>query len=59
MKCRECDTDMFVDHVTPNGDTEVFHYKCPNPQCKNYGYGKEKSNEEEKTKEEESTNIEK
>lgn len=57
MKCKECDTDMFVDHVTQNGDTEVFHYKCPNPQCKNFGYGKEK--EEEKTKEEESTSIEK
>lgn len=57
MNCRECDTDMFVDHATQNGDTEVFHYKCPNPQCKNYGYGKEKEESKEEAKgKEESTN---
>jgi hypothetical protein len=32
---------MFIDKVEEKNDTEVFHYKCPNPECKNYGYNKE------------------
>ena len=25
---------MFIDSVEELEETEVFHYKCPNPQCK-------------------------
>ena len=32
---------MFIDSVEEVDNTEVFHYKCPNPECKNYGYKKE------------------
>lgn len=32
---------MFIDSVEELEDTEVFHYKCPNPKCKNYGYKEE------------------
>ena len=41
MKCKVCDTEMFIDKVDELEDTEVFHYKCPIPQCKNYGYKEE------------------
>lgn len=43
MKCKVCDTEMFVDSVTEDVEsgTEVFHYKCRNPQCENYGYEEE------------------
>lgn len=41
MKCKVCDTEMFIDRVDELEETEVFHYKCPNPQCKNYGYKEE------------------
>ena len=41
MKCKECNTEMFIDRVDEADNTEVFHYKCPNPECKNYGYKKE------------------
>ena len=40
MKCKECNTEMFIDSVDEVDNTEVFHYKCPNPECKNYGYKK-------------------
>ena len=32
MKCKECNTEMYIDHVDELEDTEVFHYKCPNPK---------------------------
>lgn len=32
---------MYIDHVDELEDTEVFHYKCPNPSCTNYGYKEE------------------
>ena len=41
MKCKECNTEMLIDKVDEAYYTEVFHYKCPNPNCKNYGYKKE------------------
>ena len=43
MKCKECNTEMLIDRVDELEETEVFHYKCPNPQCKNYGYKTETS----------------
>lgn len=41
MKCKHCNIEMIVDKREENEDTEVFKYKCPNPQCSNYGYKKE------------------
>ena len=41
MKCKECNTEMFIDSVEELEDTEVFHYKYINPKCKNYGYKEE------------------
>ena len=38
MKCKECGAEMLVDSVEEKEDTQVFHYKCPNPKCTNYGY---------------------
>jgi hypothetical protein len=38
MLCKDCKTEMFVDTVTESDNTETYHYKCPNPQCTNYGY---------------------
>ena len=46
MKCSLCNTEMIVDHSEEKGDTEVFYYKCPNPQCANFGY-KEAENKQE------------
>lgn len=40
MKCKECNTEMFIDSTTQTEDTETFNYKCPNPQCTKYGYKK-------------------
>lgn len=34
---------MLIDRVDELEETEVFHYKCPNPSCKNYGYKTETS----------------
>lgn len=33
---------MLIDSVTKDEEknTETFNYKCPNPQCPNYGYKK-------------------
>jgi hypothetical protein len=36
---------MYIDSVDEAEDMEVFHYKCPNPNCTNYGYKKEPENE--------------
>lgn len=41
MKCKECDTEMYIDSVVEEDNREIFNYKCPNPQCKNYGYQEE------------------
>lgn len=43
MKCKECQTEMFIDssEELELEDREVFHYKCPNKNCKNYGYKEE------------------
>lgn len=48
MKCRICGNEMIVDSVEEKDDTEIFHYKCANPNCPNYGY--EKKTVEEDTK---------
>ena len=43
MKCKVCQTEMFIDKTTTDEEkgTETFIYKCPNPNCSNYGYKKE------------------
>lgn len=41
MKCEVCDTEMFIDKTERVGNTEMFLYKCPNPNCENYGYKEE------------------
>lgn len=46
MKCRICGNEMIVDSVEEVEDTEVFHYKCANPNCPNYGYKEEKEETE-------------
>lgn len=46
MKCRICGTEMIVDSVEEIEDTEVFHYKCANPNCPNYGYKEAKKETE-------------
>ena len=43
MKCKECQTEMFIDSSEELEDSEVFHYKYPNPKCNNYGYQTETS----------------
>lgn len=34
---------MLIDSVTEDKENniEIFNYKCPNKQCKNFGYKKE------------------
>lgn len=32
---------MLIDSTEQIGNQEIFNYKCPNPQCSNYGYKKE------------------
>lgn len=32
---------MLIDRVEELDNSEVFHYKCPNKNCKNYGYKEE------------------
>ena len=49
MKCKECQTEMFIDSTTVVGNSETFNYKCPNPKCANYGYG---GGEDERSKDE-------
>lgn len=39
MKCKECNTEMFIDSTKIVGNSETFNYKCPNANCTNYGYG--------------------
>ncbi len=43
MKCKLCNTEMMIDSVKEDkeNNAEIFNYKCPNPQCSNYGYKKE------------------
>lgn len=42
MQCNQCNTEMLIDRVEKDTEkgTETFIYKCPNPQCSNYGYKK-------------------
>ncbi len=40
MKCKICGNEMIVDWVEEVDDTEVFHYKCANPNCPRFGYKK-------------------
>jgi len=42
MKCKLCNTEMLIDSVVKDDEknTETFNYKCPNPQCTNFGYAK-------------------
>lgn len=42
MKCRVCQTEMLIDSTEIDGDAEIFHYLCKNPDCPNYGYQKRK-----------------
>jgi hypothetical protein len=35
---------MFRDKVIEGEFTKTFFYKCPNPNCENYGYKKEVAN---------------
>ena len=46
MKCKVCNTEMYIDSIDESEDMEVFYYKCPNPICTNYGYKKESENAE-------------
>ena len=32
---------MFIDSVEEVDNKEIFNYKCPNKDCKNYGYKEE------------------
>ena len=32
---------MLIDSTEVKENQEIFNYKCPNPQCPNYGYQKE------------------
>ena len=41
MKCKHCQTEMLIDSTEELENQEIFNYKCPNPQCPNYGYQKE------------------
>lgn len=29
---------MYKDSAEEKENTEIFHYKCPNKNCENYGY---------------------
>jgi hypothetical protein len=40
MKCDKCGNEMFIDNVERQGNQEVFNYKCANPECEDYGYGR-------------------
>jgi hypothetical protein len=42
---------MYVMNVEPVGETEVFHYKCANRECSNYGYIDNTKLEDEKEEE--------
>ena len=44
MKCKYCDTEMFVDSVAEKENQEIFSYKCPNKNCVNYGYKNSQAN---------------
>lgn len=39
MKCKFCMVEMLVDSVEEKENRLIFHYKCPNKSCENYGYG--------------------
>ena len=32
---------MFIDKTEELEDREIYYFKCPNPNCKNYGYKEE------------------
>lgn len=40
MKCKKCGTEMLRDGFIEGEMTKTFFYKCPNPNCVNYGYKK-------------------
>lgn len=44
MKCKVCDTEMFVDKTEQTDEKEIFYYKCPNPNCSNFGYTQNNGN---------------
>lgn len=49
MKCKECNTEMFIDSTNIVEYSETFIYKCPNPQCVNYGYREGRGENESET----------
>ena len=48
MKCRYCGVEMIIDRVSEEENVQQFFYKCPNPKCDNYGYGKEEKEDRER-----------
>lgn len=38
MKCRQCETELFIDHVekSEDGRIEQYIYVCMNPRCAEY-----------------------
>ena len=46
MKCKICGNEMLVDSKEEKEDTLIFHYKCANPKCPNYGYKEVKQKED-------------
>lgn len=46
MTCKICGNEMLVDKVEEKDDTLIFHYKCPNPKCSNFGYKSEEKEAE-------------
>ena len=36
MKCPQCNSETFVDHITQSGDTTTYFYACVNPKCSEY-----------------------
>jgi hypothetical protein len=46
MKCKQCNLEMAVDWVEEKDNEEIFHNKCRNPQCTNYGYAQPTQSQE-------------
>lgn len=37
MVCKECNGEMFIDHVTEKDGVKTIYYACVNPRCRNRG----------------------